>query len=770
MERGEGTRVSRAWELTRTSLAAPLTRQEDERLDLTTEGAAPGDGWSLPSEAPRLRLDYRKAGRQLLTYGGYCSEKPLRVPADGLTAEYLQRSGFQEPVLAGPPSTGGGRAEELQALGMQLPEGRLSVRDIAVGVGRSAPVRTIDVVSQGDGPRLSMGEWEAYWMARTAPKKEAAVAPAAPAGSPSSGPGTLELEPADGVRIERSAEGGEKVVGVNGLRINLGGAPAPPPQPPKSRPRALPGGRASKLVGRLFNVVSLSLAGTPLELGVVPPRAVRDLDLAADVWSPRPGPGAWEDAAPPKVQLYALMSPAGSFTDWHVDFGGSSVWYHLVEGEKVFALCPPTERNLKAFKAWASSPRQGRTLFTAHTEGCRKVVVRAGETVLIPGGWPHAVFTPQHSIAVGGNFLHSVGLRQQLEVWGLEDALGVKPDFRYPAFKRLMWYAAETYRERLRLEAEAGALCGQRPSPRPQASGGPSFAASRMHMLRQASLGGTVDHSDSGSGGSPSNAQALYPRETDQPKGGQVKFTGPRLKIRMPGMSAEPDPGLAAAVAPAAAPVSADPNRLVVKLRMAEPEVSIGSDVAWAALSGQPSQGYPAVSMSPRVPCISGLEIQGVPALVEKLREWLYDGGIYEVPSSIEDPDSLLAELTRLCQQLGVDVSEAHFLDYAGAVLPPRNEGAGRRANGQFAPGHKGRSGANVVDSPKKKVKLPQKRKPAPPRFVADALLEGSRKRPTPADGAPASAVGRPPGPKKLKSSSVASVRARLGKKLGLKR
>merc|ERR1719240_2265337 len=213
-----------------------------------------------------------------------------------------------------------------------------------------------------------MGEWEAYWAVRTAPKKGTDSAPAAGGGAQGAGtpgtPGTPDLEPADGVRIERSAEGGEKVVGVNGLRINLGGAPAPPPQPPKSRPRALPGGRASKLVGRLFNVVSLSLAGTPLELGVVPPRAVRDLDLAADVWSPRPGSGSWEDAAPPKVQLYALMSPAGSFTDWHVDFGGSSVWYHLVEGEKV----------------------------------------------LIPGGWPHAV-TPQHSIAVGGNFLHGVGLR-----------------------------------------------------------------------------------------------------------------------------------------------------------------------------------------------------------------------------------------------------------------------------------------------------------------------------------------------------------------------
>jgi len=247
----------------------------------------------------------------------------------------------------------------------------------------------------------------------------------------------------------------------------------------------------------------------------------------------------------------------------------------------------------------------------------------------------------------------------------------------------------------------------------------------------------------------------------------------------MPGVTPKAEPVGAAAAA-------VDPERLVVKLRVPEPEVSIGSDAAWAALSGQPSQGQPIVSPPGRASACTGLETQGVPALVEKLREWLYNGGFYEVPDSIPDPDSLLAELTRLCQQLGVDIAETHFFDYADAVLPPRNEGAGRRANGQFAPGHKGRSGANVVDSPKKlkiklsqKVKSPQKRKPskpAPPRFVADALMEGPRKRPAGPGGDPAGApAGPPPGrapvAKKFKSGAgAASVRARLGKKLGLKR
>ena len=32
----------------------------------------------------------------------------------------------------------------------------------------------------------------------------------------------------------------------------------------------------------------------------------------------------------PKVQRYCLMGVKDSFTDFHVDFGGTSVWYHVL--------------------------------------------------------------------------------------------------------------------------------------------------------------------------------------------------------------------------------------------------------------------------------------------------------------------------------------------------------------------------------------------------------------------------------------------------------
>lgn len=40
-----------------------------------------------------------------------------------------------------------------------------------------------------------------------------------------------------------------------------------------------------------------------------------------------------------------------------------------------------------------------------------RLEVGSGETVLIPAGWPHAVVTPQDTMAVGGNFLQGLDFR-----------------------------------------------------------------------------------------------------------------------------------------------------------------------------------------------------------------------------------------------------------------------------------------------------------------------------------------------------------------------
>lgn len=54
---------------------------------------------------------------------------------------------------------------------------------------------------------------------------------------------------------------------------------------------------------------------------------------------------------------------------------------------------------------------QATKFFGDEAEGGVRVTVTAGQTLLLPGGWPHAVVTPEDSIAVGGNFLHSLDFR-----------------------------------------------------------------------------------------------------------------------------------------------------------------------------------------------------------------------------------------------------------------------------------------------------------------------------------------------------------------------
>jgi len=186
---------------------------------------------------------------------------------------------------------------------------------------------------------------------------------------------------------------------------------------------------------RLINVVSFSLSDTPLADLIIPPKIVRDLDLVSAVWPPDEDPR-------PDTLLYALLGPQGAYTDWHVDMGGSAVWYHVLQGCKVFLAAPSTLENLKEFESWSTSSRQTTECLGDSLSGCVRVVLHAGDTLLLPASWPHAVSTPRDSIVVGGNFLHALDYRAIADTFRREQRLGVAPKFQFPLFKQLMWYAA----------------------------------------------------------------------------------------------------------------------------------------------------------------------------------------------------------------------------------------------------------------------------------------------------------------------------------------
>ncbi len=191
------------------------------------------------------------------------------------------------------------------------------------------------------------------------------------------------------------------------------------------------------------NVISLEVSQSKLGRLIRRPKIVRDLDLQDSVWP--------EDLLAkgeyPRVQFYCLMSVADCFTDFHIDFGGSSVFYHILKGKKTFLFIPPKEKNLKKYEEWCMSPAQNWTFLGDQTKECYRVDLSEGDTMLIPAGWIHAVWTPEDSLVIGGNFLTRMNFGMQLRVSQVEKATGVARKFRYPHFQKLHWYTATCYLE-----------------------------------------------------------------------------------------------------------------------------------------------------------------------------------------------------------------------------------------------------------------------------------------------------------------------------------
>ena len=189
------------------------------------------------------------------------------------------------------------------------------------------------------------------------------------------------------------------------------------------------------------NVISLEVSLTKLGRLLQRPKVVRDIDLQDDVWPKE----ETQKGRFPKVQFYCLMSVADSYTDFHIDFGGSSVYYHILKGKKTFFFIPPKPKHLKAYEDWNDSPQQNFTFLPSITQECYRVDLREGDTMLIPSGWIHAVWTPEDSLVIGGNFLSRLSFRNQFKVVDIERANATPMKFRYPYFQKLMWYAAIKY-------------------------------------------------------------------------------------------------------------------------------------------------------------------------------------------------------------------------------------------------------------------------------------------------------------------------------------
>uniref|UniRef100_A0A8C4E108 Lysine-specific demethylase 2B n=1 Tax=Dicentrarchus labrax TaxID=13489 RepID=A0A8C4E108_DICLA len=202
---------------------------------------------------------------------------------------------------------------------------------------------------------------------------------------------------------------------------------------------------------KLFNVISLEFSHTKLENLIKRPTVVDQVDWVDNMWpldlkhSQTEATNIISDMKYPKVQRYCLMSVKGCYTDFHIDFGGTSVWYHVFKGQKVFWLVPPNTHNLALYEDWVLSGKQSDIFLGDRADGCQRVELKQGYTFFIPSGWIHAVYTPEDTLVFGGNILHSFNIPMQLTIHEIENRTKVHSKFRFPFYYEICWYVLERY-------------------------------------------------------------------------------------------------------------------------------------------------------------------------------------------------------------------------------------------------------------------------------------------------------------------------------------
>jgi JmjC domain, hydroxylase len=197
---------------------------------------------------------------------------------------------------------------------------------------------------------------------------------------------------------------------------------------------------------RTLNQISLEFSQTKLASRVKSPQFVRDL--------------AWQYLKPSDtpVQYYCLTSQQGCYTDFHVDFGGSHVWYHVLSGVKMFCLISPTKANLRIYEEWLGHQNQASIFLPNLIKNPQEVLtvnLCTSQTLSIPTGWIHAVYTPEDAIVLGGNFLHGFDIAIQLETNEIEERTRVVQSHRFPYFKDIHFCAGASYLQKLRAKTLA---------------------------------------------------------------------------------------------------------------------------------------------------------------------------------------------------------------------------------------------------------------------------------------------------------------------------
>ncbi|CAN9512187.1 unnamed protein product [Ophioblennius macclurei] len=195
---------------------------------------------------------------------------------------------------------------------------------------------------------------------------------------------------------------------------------------------------------KVLNVINLEFSDTRMNSIVESPQIVRQLSWVENYWP--------DDAllGKPKVTKYCLICVKDSYTDFHIECGGASVWYHILKGEKIFFLIKPTSANLSLYERWRSSSNHSEMFFADQVDKCYKCTLKQGQTLFIPSGWINAILTPVDCLAFSGHFVHNLSVEMQMRAYEIEKRLKAKTLTPFPNFETACWYVGRHLLERFK--------------------------------------------------------------------------------------------------------------------------------------------------------------------------------------------------------------------------------------------------------------------------------------------------------------------------------
>ncbi|XP_069823164.1 lysine-specific demethylase PHF2 isoform X6 [Dendropsophus ebraccatus] len=201
---------------------------------------------------------------------------------------------------------------------------------------------------------------------------------------------------------------------------------------------------------RVLNVTNLEFSDTRMSSFVESPEIVKKLSWVDNHWP--------DDAllAKPKVTKYCLICVKDSYTDFHIDSGGASAWYHVLKGEKIFYLIRPTSANISLYERWRSAANHYEMFFADQVDKCYKCTVKQGQSLFIPSGWIYATLTPVDCLAFSGHFLHSLSVEMQMRAYEVEKRLKIVSLTQFPNYETACWYVGRHLLENFKALHKSG--------------------------------------------------------------------------------------------------------------------------------------------------------------------------------------------------------------------------------------------------------------------------------------------------------------------------